>query len=267
MVEDHLWRELLALSHLPSKTIVKSASESARKVLQQLANYPVQTCKVNFPVFGLEVVPSSFEINIGDVVIYDIRSPHKETECGKWFQDYSSSVLASDLNVNLEGKSVPGGSFCWARATIQANRNDANRLRQEGTRLIRESLALLCLFVFAYPRIELGRSLYLHNQPMLDISNVELADREGHVTEMLIDGQYKLSLSTYGSARNIAPYSISYSVVNAFAREGFRACGEILGKQNPSQLEMRVRKALDYFSIGMQTLNVFQRYVDRKSVV
>lgn len=261
VIEDQLWRELLALGRLPNVAIVKNANESAHKVLQQLLNYPVETCKVNFPVFGLEVIPSSFEIDIGDVVIYDIRSPHKETECSKWLQDYSSSVLASDLNVNLEGKSVPRGSFCWAKATIQANRNDANRLRQEGARLIRESLALLCLFVFAYPRKDPRRQLHWVQEPMLDISNVELAHREGYVTEFMIDGQYRSSLSTYGSARNIAPYSISCSVVNAFAKEGFQACGEVLGKQNPNQLEMRVRKALDYFSIGMQTFNVFQRYV------
>jgi len=73
VVEDCVRREVARLYQSPRSMIEKESLRSASPLIHELSNYPVETCRINFPVFGLEIFPHWFEINIGNVVIYCLR--------------------------------------------------------------------------------------------------------------------------------------------------------------------------------------------------
>ena len=251
-------KELALLCQSPKETIEEKAIESSSRLITALRQYPVETCIVHFPVFGLEIFPDSFEINVGNVVIYSLKSFPKETESNRWFRYYLAEEASA--NAGLTEKPLDQESVCWAKAIVQANKHDLNRIHLEGARLVRESLALLALFFFACPDRDYPKSIYVDREPLLDIGNIELVQREICVIEDSINGKPHPGVVETIS-RKAEPYLINDRVIDAFRTKGFHDCAEVLRKKTLNPLDVRIRKALDYFSYGMQARNIFQRYV------
>jgi hypothetical protein len=260
VIGDCIREEVTTLSGGSRHTIETDTVKSARRLLSKLVSYPVESSTVNVPVFGLELWPYWLEFQVGDVLIYCIASTPHETESGRWFNYVDPEELRKEFDFESEGVEPSWGSNYWAKTTILANDGDSDRLHSEVTRRVRESLALLALFVFAYPKDDYRRTMYLDLEPILSMNEVKYDDRWRHVVETSVNGQYQ-ACPLCSWERRVDPYLISHDVLESFKKEGFDACCDVLRRNTPRPITIRIGRALEYFYYGMEMPNVYMRYL------
>jgi hypothetical protein len=89
---------------------------------------------------------------------------------------------------------------------------------------------------------------------------VRYIDRWCCVVEHSVDEQYD-AYPLFGWERQIDRYHISDDVLSSFKKEGFDGCCRILQRTTSRPIDIRIRRALEYFGYGMGMDNIHQRYV------
>lgn len=249
-----------SLAESPKELILENTNKIASQVIIDLLTYPVEECVINIPIYGLHLSPSTFEINIGNVTIYSLGTSQTPNPA-KW-QDQISNEEIERMNsfLGVKNGNMPGGTDCWARVIVRANREDDDRQTSEGKRLVGEAIALLGLFMYSVPSS--GDRFAVHSRfpPVFDTHDVRFSQTIGYIIELDINGKYWAS--TGGESKMVTqPYHITPELKNAFDKEGFEACSNALKASEPAPLLERIRRGLEYYSLAMRTPNIIQRYI------
>lgn len=178
-----------------------------------------------------------------------------QKEVNKWCHWLNPKELIDSLNVGLENKRTLGGSNCWAKVTVQANRNDDDRLIFDGNKLLREALALLVLFVYTAPVDDYRRKAFSLAPFALDTNSVEFIEYSRYVVEDCIDGRYE-AFPANSMSRAISTSQITDDLIDTLSKEGLDACSRTIRDIDQSELHKRIRRALEYFDLGMRTRNI-----------
>ena len=260
IIENSLKKEISDLVTLPKENVEVNSKSSANKLIQEFLNYPVEDCKIDLPVYGLQLDPARFVIDLEDVVIYSLTLNLK-SELTRWLDKLGNEDIK---RLNLESNSIletdPTGLPCRAKAIIRANRNDHVRIYSEGLKLVNNTLALLALFIHAIPSKDPGRRAHLLLPPVLDTINVQFVRGHEYILELDLDGKYWAGPG--GShERKGETLIMTEKRLASFRKEGLNDCMKAITSRNPNPLQKRMRRAIEYSGFGMRTPDVMLRFV------
>jgi hypothetical protein len=254
MISRLVAKQIARLHLIDKRDIEKSAVSVSHDLLEEFRNLPYEEVKINTPVHGMSLWPRSLTIEVGCVTFYTLFSG---VEQDKW----STLFPLGDwkfVNHGLATEESSGGSQTWAKATFDSHVKDYEYQRWEATRLFREALALVSLFIYAIPADR--RHLVMPGLMMLDVYEINPDAYERFVKENL-QGQKPIGFPFVGVHTTAYPLRLANDDLNNYRTAGFDSCAHCLRTVHNTELQNRVRRSLDYVAMGLREGDRPQRFV------
>jgi hypothetical protein len=242
------------LHQTASKQIEESASAAAHGLLEELTNCPRENVQINSPVFGASFWPPSLTVRAGKVTFYTPFSGIEEARCLKF-------VSVEDwkfINHGLPNGQNFGGSECWAKADVTSLVKDTDFQRSEATRLIREALALISIYVYSLD--EDARRIISPGLTLMDVYTVSSDRYDRFVKEDLFNGKSRVT-PFHGAFTEAYPLQLKNTDYTVYRDNGFEECANCIKTMGDNELQNRARRTLDYVAVALQTTNRSQRLV------
>lgn len=254
-----------AISHLVServtelhqtepKQIEESASAAAHGLLEELTICPRENVQINSPVFGASVWPPSLTVGAGNVTFYTLFSDAEEAR----FLKFVSVEDWKFINYGLSDGQNFGGSQCWAKAHVTSIVKDTDFQRSEATRLIREALALISIYVYSLD--EDTRRIISPGLTLMDVYPVSRDRYDRFVKEDFFHGKSHV-MPFYGAFTEAYSLELKNTDYTVYTDNGFEKCANCIKTMGNNELQNRARKTLDYVAMALRTTNRSQRLV------
>jgi hypothetical protein len=250
MISRFVAKEVTGLHKADRRDIEKRSIVAAHDLLENLKNCPNETVRINAPIYGMTLWPESFTVRAGSVTFYCIFSSSssrvEEANWTRWLPQDDWKIV----NLGLpEGKNF-GGSLYWAKAIFRSKVKDYEYQRLEVTRLIREALALISLFINSLPENE--RHTAIPGLMLMDIYPVSRLSDERFVKEQVSNGK-PVVFPFIGAYTDAYLLKLRNDIVAVCNSDGFQVCAGCLNTTGITELQHRVRRTLDYVALGLRT--------------
>jgi hypothetical protein len=246
MISHFVAKKITTLHKADRRDIENTSKVAAHALLDDVKNCPDEEVRINSPVYGMNLWPPSLTLRAGSVTFYSIPPRVEEA---KWIFQLSQDDWKI-VNLGLpEGENF-GGSPCWAKAIFRSKVKDDEYQRSETTRLIREALALISLFIYSVPENE--RPIAMPGLMLMDIYSVTRHSDERFVKEKMSNGK-PVVFPFIGKFTDAYLLKLRKDIAEVYNSDGFEVCADCLHTTGITKLQHRVRRTLDYVALGLRT--------------